>query len=289
MNHQTTFIAEVSSNHHQNIQRCFDFIETAANIGCDAVKFQLFRLEELFAPEVLNASAEHQRRKAWELPTSFIPKLRAHCDANDIAFCCTPFYLQAVDELAPYVHSLKIASYELLWDDLLIACANTGLPIILSTGMANFDEIDKAVRVLNEYNAPDVTLLHCVSAYPTPENECNLSVIRNFKERYGCKAGWSDHSKATSVLNRAIHYWQADCVEFHMDLDQQGAEYGAGHCWLPEEIAPIIQAYKRSNILDGNPNKTYSASEAPDRDWRADPSDGLRPLKKIRSTFGKEN
>lgn len=281
----TKFIAEVSSNHHKSLKRCIEFIETAAKIGCDAVKFQLFKIEELFSPEILQQSENHRRRKEWELPVEFLPALRESCDKHNIQFSCTPFYLNAVTELAPFVHFFKIASYELLWTDLLVECAKTKLPIILSTGMATIEEVDKAMETLQSNGCKNITLLHCVSAYPTPINECNLAVLGEYRKRYGVKVGWSDHSVSPAVLNRAIHKWQSDVVEFHIDLDKEGDEYAAGHCWLPHQIEPIIQDSKNINIIDGNPNKKFVASETADRQWRADPEDGLRPLKIIRKRF----
>lgn len=280
--HSPIFIAEVSSNHHRDLQRCIEFIKTAAEIGCDAVKFQLFKIEELFAPEILSKSEMHRKRKEWELPVSFLPQLKQSCDEYGIQFSCTPFYLDAVAELEPFVNFYKIASYELLWTDLLAACAKTGKPVVLSTGMATIEEIDQAVKTLKENGARDITLLHCVSAYPTPEHECNLAVLESFRERYQVKAGWSDHTVSIAVVNRAVHRWQADCVEFHIDLDETGAEYAAGHCWLPDQIAPIIAQSRMSHIIDGSPRKQFVASEVSDREWRADPNDGLRPMKHLR-------
>ncbi|WP_417762012.1 N-acetylneuraminate synthase family protein [Shewanella sp.] len=282
---QTHFIAEVSSNHHRDLARCIEFVKAAAEIGCDSVKFQLFKIDELFAPEILNSSEMHRKRKEWELPVSFLPALKQACDQYQIQFSCTPFYLQAVAELKPYVDFYKIASYELLWDELLIACAASGLPVVLSTGMATIDEIDHAVSVLKNAGCNDITLLHCVSAYPTPENECNLAVLGTFRQRYGVKVGWSDHSVSNAVIARAVHHWQADCIEFHIDLDKTGAEYAAGHCWLPQQMAPLIAASKASTTIDGSPDKQFVPSEANDRDWRADPTDGLRPMKAMRHNF----
>ena len=284
--HSPVFIAEVSSNHHRDLQRCIEFIKTAADIGCDAVKFQLFKIEELFAPEILAKSEVHRKRKEWELPVSFLPELKQSCDQYGIQFSCTPFYLDAVAELEPYVDFYKIASYELLWTDLLVACAETGKPIVLSTGMATIDEIDQAVKTLQESGASDISLLHCVSAYPTPEHECNLAVLNSFRNRYQVKVGWSDHTVSSAVINRAVHRWQADVVEFHLDLDETGDEYAAGHCWLPQQIAAIIQEIKRADIIDGSSIKQFVASEASDREWRADPLDGLRPMKHQREKFG---
>lgn len=283
--HSPVFIAEVSSNHHRDLQRCIEFIKTAADIGCDAVKFQLFKIEELFAPEILSKSEMHRKRKQWELPVSFLPQLKQSCEEYGIQFSCTPFYLDAVAELEPFVDFYKIASYELLWDDLLAACAKTGKPIVISAGMANFEEIDHAINVLQNAGCQDITLLHCVSAYPTPKADCNLAVLGRFRERYNIKVGWSDHSVSSAVIRRAVNRWLADCIEFHIDLDKQGAEYAAGHCWLPEQMQLVINECREAQLLDGRPDKVLAPSEAPDRDWRADPIDGLRPLKHIRSHF----
>jgi sialic acid synthase SpsE len=134
------FISEVSSNHSRNLERCYAFINKSAEIGCGAVKFQLFKIKELFSPEILRQSAEHRSREAWELPVEFLPKLSERCKQANIQFCCTPFYLDAVAELLPYVDFYKIASYELMWDALLEKCAKTGKPMVVSTGMATMAE-----------------------------------------------------------------------------------------------------------------------------------------------------
>ena len=87
--------------------------------GCDAVKFQLFRIAELFAPEILAKSPQHRARAAWELPVAHIAPLARRAAEQGIRFSCTPFYLEAVQELEPHVAFYKIASYELLWTGLL--------------------------------------------------------------------------------------------------------------------------------------------------------------------------
>ena len=135
------FIAEVSSNHSRDLARALEFIDVAASSGCSAVKFQLFKIDQLFAPEILEKSEMHRKRKEWELPLEFLPSLAKRSHERNIEFSCTPFYLDAVSELDPHVDFYKLASYELLWDKLLVACASTGKPVILSTGMATMDEI----------------------------------------------------------------------------------------------------------------------------------------------------
>ncbi len=282
------FISEVSSNHAQDLDRCRQFIEQSARIGCDAVKFQLFRLEELFAPEILATSEEHSRRKQWELPLEFLPKLAETARSNDIQFSCTPFYLDAVGQLYPFVDFYKIASYELLWDDLIAECARTGKPLVLSTGMATLQEIKHAADVFKAHGGTDLTLLHCVSAYPTPPGQCNLQAIETIRDYTGCKVGWSDHSRHPGVVARAVHRWQATMIEFHLDIEGKGAEFEAGHCWLPDEIEPVIAQCKAGIAADGDGRKEPVAAELSDRDWRADPADGLRPLKHMRQEWQKK-
>jgi N-acetylneuraminate synthase len=168
---------------------------------------------------------------------------------------------------------------------LLEACARSGKPVVLSTGMATMDEIVAAANTLKSAGARDITLLHCVSAYPTPADEANLSAIAAIGEATGCAVGWSDHTRRPAVIERAVHRWGARVVEFHLDLDGEGAEYASGHCWLPDEIAPVIARIRESTVADGTGFKGPQPAEIADRDWRADPSDGMRPLRHIRAVW----
>jgi N-acetylneuraminate synthase len=279
------FIAEASSNHGRDLSRAKAFVDAAADAGCDAVKFQLFKIERMFAPEILARSPKHRARQEWELPLAHLGPLAEHCSARKIQFSCTPFYREAVAELAPFVDFYKVASYELLVTDLLKACARTGKPVVLSTGMATLEEILGAARCLRDAGARDVTLLHCVSAYPTPAEQANLSAIDTIRTATGLPTGWSDHTRRPAVIERAVHRWGARAVEFHLDLDGKGAEYAAGHCWLPDEIAPVIARIRESFVADGSGFKGPQPSELSDREWRADPSDGMRPLKHVRLAY----
>jgi N-acetylneuraminate synthase len=279
------FVAEVSSNHHRDLDRAIAFVETASRLGCAAVKFQLFRVDELFAPEILAKSPQHRARSHWELPEHFLAPLAARSRDLGIAFACTPFSLRAVEALEPHVDFFKIASYELLWDDLLRACASTGKPVVAATGMATLDEVVRAANVLRDAGCRDPILLHCTSGYPTPIEQCNLAAIDTIRDAARVRVGWSDHSVSPPVIYRAVHHWGAEMVEFHLDLDGSGAEFSAGHCWLPKQIAPVIEAIHHGVAADGTGEKLPVDAEIADRPWRADPSDGLRPMRAIRSTW----
>lgn len=279
------FVAEVSSNHNRDEKRALAFIDVAASIGCDAVKFQLFRIDELFAPEILSQSEKHRKRRAWELPAEMLPALASRCRERGIEFSCTPFYLEAVTQLQPHIAFYKIASYELLWHDLVRACAQTGKPLVLATGMATLKEIEDSVAAARSAGCMDLTILHCVSGYPAPVKEANLAAIETIRRALGVAVGWSDHTVDPGVVLRAVHRWGASMVEFHLDLDGKGEEAGAGHCWLPEQMERVIKAARAGFDADGTGEKVPARSEMSDREWRADPSDGLRPLRETRLSF----
>ena len=288
------FIAEVSSNHNRDINRMKEFIYASKEVGCTGVKFQLFKIDELFSPEILAKSETHRKRKEWELPIKYIPELADLSHSLGLSFSCTPFYLEAVDILEPYIDFYKIASYELLWIDLFEKCGNTGKPIVFSTGMATFDEVETTLNCLIATEAKDITVLHCNSAYPTPIKDANLGGINVLKKmietmdnqnQIEIKVGYSDHTVSPAVLYRAIHKYNVNFIEFHLDLDGKGEEYQSGHCWLPDQISEVITNVNLGLEADGEEIFKPSTSELPNREWRADPSDGLRPLTKVRKSF----
>ena len=285
MNNLPIFVAEVSSNHSCNLERAKEFIKVSSQIGCQAVKFQLFKIDKLFSPEILAKSKTHRDRKEWELPIEFLPELSSYSHKLGLLFSCTPFYLEAVKELEPYVDFYKIASYELLWDDLIIECAKTGKDLVLSTGMATLDEIEHAVEVFKRHSNSKLTLLHAISGYPTPVNEANLKAIKTLRDKFKLEVGLSDHSVSKDVITRSIYKWDTSMIEFHLDLDENGAEYKSGHCWLPNQMKDTIDSIKNGLLADGTGEKVPAPSEIDDRLWRADPSDGLRPFKEIREKF----
>jgi N-acetylneuraminate synthase len=134
--------------------------------------------------------------------------------------------------------------------------------------MAVLEEVREAVEILGASGCKDVALLHCVSTYPTPIRDCNLAAVATLRDEFGCPVGWSDHSAQPAVLYRAIHAWGAELIEFHLDLDGTGAEYATGHCWLPEQIAPVIRAAKDGFNADGSGRKFPAASEQTESERR---------------------
>ena len=281
------FISEISSNHENDLGRMKELISASKEAGCSGVKFQLFKIDELFSEEAIKKYPNINKRRAWELNEKYLPELAEYSHKIGVKFGCTPFHLQAVDLLEQYVDFYKIASYELLWLDLFKKCGNTDKPIIFSTGMATLHEVDAAFKTLILSGCRNLTILHCNSAYPTPVKDANLSAIDELKsyivernpEQNIFNLGYSDHTVSPAVLYRAIYRYGAGLVEFHIDLDGKGAEYSSGHCWLPDQISKVITTVNQGFVADGTGHFGPSTSELEEREWRTDPSDGLRPSK----------
>jgi sialic acid synthase SpsE len=310
----TRFIAELGSNHNGDLQRALRLLEQAADAGAHAAKLQVFRVEDLFAPEALERHSELCARRAWELPLALLAPIADRCHALGMELGATPFGLWAVPELLAYVDFFKIASYELLWHELIEACAASGKPLVLSTGMATLTEVREAVAVARAAGAQP-RVLHCVSGYPTPPEQANLAAIGSLREQLRVPVGWSDHTCSERVVHRAVRAWQASDIELHIDLDGEGNEAGA-HNWTPRRLRALIDSLAAASeeppgdispepgprphsgthsevageqemqALDGDGIKRPMPVELPDVPWRADPADGLRPLRALRARFG---
>jgi N-acetylneuraminate synthase len=288
----TRFIAEIGSNHNRDLDRALALIDAAARAGAKAAKLQVFHIEDLFAPEVLAEREELRARRAWEFPLELLEPIAGRCRELGVELGATPFGLWAIEALQPYVAFFKVASYELLWHELIRALSATGKPLVISTGMATLEEIDAAVGAAREAGCRDLRLLHCVSGYPTPPEQCNLAAIGALRERYGSPVGWSDHSARADVVRRAVRRWGASDVELHVDLDGGGREAGE-HNWTPGALAELIGGLTNADTdgpesADGDGIKRAMPVETPDIAWRADPSDGLRPLLATRAAFRRQ-
>jgi len=287
----TRFIAEIGSNHNAHRERCLALVDAAAWAGCGAVKLQVFRVEDLFAPQALQAHPELARRRAWELPLELLGPVRERCRRRGVELGATPFALWAVEALADHVDFFKIASYELLWPALVEACAATGRPLVLSTGMATLQEVSAAVAVARAGGAGQrLRVLHCVSGYPTPPEQANLAAIATLREHLQVPVGWSDHTCSERVVRRAVGKWEASDVELHIDLDGHGNEAGE-HNWIPKRLRELIASIGDTDpdsdaelqAMDGDGVKRPMPVEHGDVLWRADPEDGLRPLRSLRA------
>lgn len=289
MKNHIKYIAEISSNHNSNLQRCKKLIDIASKSGFDSVKFQLFKIEKLFHSSILKKSKKHRDRVKWEMNENYISTLYNYSKKKGLNFGCTPFYIEAVEKLRPYVDFYKIASYEILRKDLFEKCIDTKKHIIFSIGMANQKEVIEVLKLFKKKKYDNFSIMACSSIYPTAPDECNLNnikTLRNLINKFGfkknIKVGWSDHSRSESVLYRAFHKFNIDMLEAHIDLDGNGFEYKSKHCWLPYEISKVLDNINQGITADGKHKIIPRKREKNERNWRADPIDGLRPIKKIR-------
>ncbi len=289
----TYFIAEICSNHLNNLSRCKKLIDKAKEIGCDAVKFQLFEADKLFCKEVLNNSKDHSNIKKLQLKKKIIPILYNYSKKRKIGFGCSVFDLENLKFLSPYVDFFKIGSYEILRRDLFKKIIKLNKKVIFSTGMASKAEIINIIQLFKSKKFYNFSILRCVSNYPADPNNSNLKSIETLREltkkllNKKIKIGWSDHTRNSSVILKAILTYNAEIIEFHLDLDGKGPEYKAGHCWLPNEFKNVISITKNNKMYDGNGKLKFNKSELKERYWRSDPIDGLRPIYKIRKKFKK--
>ena len=280
---KTKFIAEVCSNHNGDLERAIKFVDFAKNYGFYAVKFQLFKIDQLFSKEAKILFKNAQKKVKRELPRHFIPKIADYCKKKNIKFSCTPFDLSAVEYLKKYVDFFKIASYEMNWHDLLKSCAATKIPVILSTGMSNINEVKKSYEILKRNGCKKISLLHCVSSYPANVMSCNLNSIKFLKDKFDCEVGWSDHTVSDLIIYSAIKNQKADYIELHVDIDDKGWENISGHhCWSPDKLNNLIYFLNNEKKINGGYFKKVSKDEKNERKFRSDPSDGLRPMKNYR-------
>ena len=204
------------------------------------------------------------------------------------SFPARPFYLEAVAELAPFVDFYKVASYELAGR----RPARRPAPRPASRWCC-----PPAWRPWTRSSPPPRRLQRRGRARHHPAAlRFGLSDARRRKPIFppsprsatatGCQIGWSDHTRRPAVIERAVHRWGARAVEFHLDLDGKGAEYAAGHCWLPRGDRAGDRAHPRKPSSPTAPaSKARSLPNLSDREWRADPADGMRPLKHIRAVL----
>ena len=225
------FIAEISANHCGNLNHAIKLIKKAKIYGADAVKIQTYTADSM----TLNSKKKYFKinnglwkgKYLWDLytkgttPLIWHKKLFNYAKKIGIKIFSTPFDDKAVDFLEKLNCPIyKISSFEMT-DLLLIKKASlTKKPIIISTGMANVKEIDEAFLTAKKYGAKKITLLYCVSNYPSKNSDFNLNNIKFLKKRYKCKIGLSDHSKDNRIAMAAVAAG-AEVVEKHIALEGQ--------------------------------------------------------------------
>jgi N-acetylneuraminate synthase len=244
-NNPVFIIAEIGINHNGDLSIAKQLIKAAKEAGCDAVKFQKRTVEVVYTPEELDKPRENpfgatngDLKRGLEFSHEAYNEIDAYCAELGILWFASPWDEASVDFLEQFnVPCHKIASPGLTDAGLLNQIKKTGKPVILSVGMSDIDEVDKAVKILGKDR---LVLLQCVSEYPaTPEN-INLRVMRNIAERYGVPVGYSGH-EADTVISAAAVAAGACMVERHFTLDRN--MWGTDHkvSINPDEMAELVR------------------------------------------------
>jgi N-acetylneuraminate synthase len=253
--HPVYVVAEVSANHHQDLDTARALVRAAAEAGADAVKFQTYTPDTLtldirtgpFRIEqgtIWDGAVLHDLYKQAQMPWEWHQELAVLASELGLQWFSTPFDATAVAHLeALSAPAYKIASFELVDIPLLQVVARTGKPIVLSTGMAALEEIDEAVRAIREIGASPVALLRTNSAYPAPPGEMDLRTIPRLGRRFGVVVGISDHTPGIAVPVAAVAVG-ACIVEKHLTLSRAVPGPDAAFSLEPPEFSAMVAAVR---------------------------------------------
>lgn len=310
-------VAELSANHNNDFELAAKTIEAMAKAGADAVKFQTFRPLS-FTMDVDNDDFGPRKTGLWKgqrpsdvfrigaMPYEWQPKLQKI--ANDLGVICfsTPFDFEAVDFMEQMNMPIyKIASFEITDVNLIRYAASKQKPMIISTGVAEKEDIELALQVCHEENNYDITLLKCTSDYPAAPEKANLLTMVDMKERFGVKVGVSDHSMTNAIPMTAVALG-ATVVEKHFILDRSLGGIDSTFSLNPEEFASMVRAvrevekslgqvtYEVTNADKGRRRSLYIAADVKAGDIVTDenvrsvrPGFGLHP-KYLNDVIGKK-
>lgn len=277
MTKRTLIIAEAGVNHNGDLALARRLIDVAAAAGADLVKFQTFSADRLVTRTA--AKAEYQNRTTGskesqhemlcrlELTTEMHKELIAHCAARAIGFFSTGFDIESVDLLVELGQDrFKIPSGEITNLPYLRHIGRMGKRVILSTGMAEMDEIKAAIDAVVEAGTSkaNVTVLHCTTEYPTPMAEVNLRAMLSIQKAFGVEVGYSDHTCGIEVAIAAVALG-ASVIEKHFTLDRNlpGPDHKAS--LEPDELRAMVAGIRNIEIALGDGIKRLTPSEAGNR------------------------
>lgn len=261
--HPPYVVAEMSGNHNGDIERAFRILEVAKEAGADAVKLQTYRADTITidhdGPEFLVRGGLWDGRRLFELydeahtPWDWHAPIFERAREIGITVFSAPFDSTAVELLESLdAPAYKIASPEIVDLPLIRRVARTGKPMIISTGMATFEETEEAVVAARDAGAVEIAVLHCVSAYPAPADETNLSTIRDLERRLGTVVGLSDHTMDTTIATLAVGMGAA-LIEKHVTLARADGGVDSAFSLEPMELARLVLDARIAKAAIGQP------------------------------------
>lgn len=265
-------IAEAGDNHNGDIRLAYQLIDIAVEAKADYIKFQTFKTEEMLSKTA--GMAEYQKKnlqiatdsqyhmvKELELPQESFLKLKEYAENQGIGFMSSPFDISSIRYLDSIgMDIFKIPSGEITNLPYLEEMAQYGKDIILSTGMAEMDEIQFALDTLKKNKAGKISVLHCNTEYPTPFEDVNLQAMLTIKNRFNVEVGYSDHTAGIEVPIAAVAMG-AKIIEKHFTIDKnmRGPDHKAS--LEPQELKDMISAIRNIEKALGSIEKKPSPSE----------------------------
>ncbi len=264
-------IAEMSANHNGLIENAFKIIEMAKQNGADAIKLQTYRPDtitmDVHSPEFMIEDGLWAGQSLYELyekaymPWEWHKPLFDYARKSDITIFSSPFDNTAVDLLEDLnAPAYKIASFEVIDLPLIKYVALTGKPMIISTGMANAEEIQEAIDAAKEGGCKSLAILHCVSGYPAPPEDYNLRTLVDMQTRFDLPVGLSDHTidNTTAIASVAL----GSCIiEKHVTLDRDGGGADDSFSLEPPELQALCNDAKTAWSALGSVDYGCKASE----------------------------
>lgn len=272
---KTLIIAEAGVNHNGSLELAKRLIDTAWECGADMVKFQTAKLNSLVSESAHMAEyqkrntgiVENQKDMLRKLLLSFedFEEIAAYCKKIGICFLSTPFDIESIHFLNSMQDIWKVPSGEITNYPYLVEIGKTGKKVILSTGMAEIDEISNAIHALKANGAKDITILHCTTEYPAPIKDVNLNAMRMLREKFGYPVGYSDHTQGIEV-SLAAAALGATVIEKHFTLDRSlpGPDHKAS--LEPDELKAMIEGIRKVELALGSFEKRVADAEKKNRD-----------------------
>lgn len=261
-------VAEVNSSHNGNIETAKEMIQRAKEIGCDCVKFQSWSTESLYSASYYDANPIAKRIVSkFALSEDELIEVVRFCKEQKIAFSSTPYSEKEVDFLVercdvPYI---KIASMEINNLEFIRYIAKKRKPIILSTGMANMEEIKKAVEVIESVGNKNLCLLHCISIYPPETDTINLNNIVGLREEFSSyPVGFSDHSLGSELSAAAVALGSA-IIEKHFTLDKKKMGMDNNMAMEPDELEQLVRQCHNVYLAMGSKERIVLDAELEQR------------------------
>ena len=271
VNYSPYIIAEMSANHNGNIDNAYRIIDIAKTCGADAIKLQTYRPDtitmDMNTPEFMIEGGLWDGQSLYELykgafmPWEWHKPLFNYAQKLNLTIFSSPFDNTAVDLLEDLnTPAYKIASFEVVDLPLIKYVAQTGKPMIISTGMADIEEIQEAIEAAKEGGCRELAILHCVSGYPAPASDYNLKTLVDMQQRFGLITGLSDHTidNTTAIASVALG---ASIIEKHVTLDRNGGGPDDSFSLEPKELKELCIGTKTAWESLGNVDYSMKSSE----------------------------